>query len=248
MDKKIKRINKVSAVQKGLESLREFIKNTSNTLLPSEEELSQSLGVSRLTVREVVTILEREGVVSRVQGKGTLINSFATKLENRIDFGSDIEGCLRRNGLNVEFEMISMESRIATQNEIVYMNLEEGDTILEIKKVLRGNNQAEAFYIDRIPEKYMRTNDVNIEDFKPSIFPVVEDLCNCKITHDVVNIYPYVADGTLSEIFNIPKNSPVQGFEVFEYTSEGIPIMYNTEYYSGRFIRFTLCRNVAYKA
>lgn len=248
MNKKIKRINKVSAVQKGLESLREFIKNTDVNILPSEDELSQSLGVSRLTVREVVTILEREGVVSRVQGKGTLINSFATKLENRIDFGSDIEGCLRRNGLDVEFEMISMESRPATPNEVVLMELESGDTILEIKKVLRGNGQAEALYIDRIPEKYMKTKDFTIEDFKPSIFPIVEDLCNCTITHDVVNIYPYVADETLSKIFNVPENSPIQGFEVFEYTSEGIPIMYNTEYYSGRFIRFTLCRNVAYKA
>ncbi|KMT21085.1 GntR family transcriptional regulator [Clostridium cylindrosporum] len=247
-NKKIKRINKISAVQKGLESLREYIKTTDNLLLPSEDYLSQSLGVSRLTVREAVTVLEREGIVSRIQGKGTLINSFIKKLENRIDLGSDIEGCLRENGLEVEFKVVSIESRLATTSEILKLELEEGDSILEIKKILLGNNEAEAIYIDRIPEKHLKSTNFTIEDFKPSIFPVVESLCECTITHDVVHIYPYSADKEISEIFNIPEKTPIQSYEVLEYTSDGLPIMYITEYYSGKFIRFTLCRNVNYKA
>ena len=248
MDRKIKRINKVSAVQKGLENIREFIKNTDSDLLPTEDYLSECLGVSRLTVREAVTVLEREGIVSRVQGKGTLINSFAKKLENRLDLGSDIEGCLRENGLDVEFEVLSMNLREANKEEVLNLQLNNGDKILEIKKILKGNNQVEALYIDRIPEKYIKVKDFTIEDFKPSIFQTVEEFCECIITHDVVHVYPYISDEYLSNLLSVPENTPIQSFEVFEYTSKGIPIMYNTEYYSGRFVRFTLCRNVAYKA
>ena len=248
MDKKIKKINKVSAVQKGLENIREFIKNTDSDLLPTEDYLSECLGVSRLTVREAVTVLESEGIVSRVQGKGTIINSFVKKLENRLDLGSDIEGCLRENGLSVEFEVISMDLREANKDEVLKLQLNERDKILEVKKILKGDSEVEALYIDRIPEKYIKVDNFTIDDFKPSIFQTVEEFCDCKITHDVVHVYPYIADENISKFLNIPENTPVQGFEVFEYTSKGIPIMYNTEYYSGRFVRFTLCRNVAYKA
>lgn len=245
---KIKRINKVTAVQKALENLREYIKNTENKFLPSEDDLSNSLGVSRLTVREAITVLEREGIVSRIQGKGTLINSFITKLENRIDFGSDIEGCLKENGYDVHFEVEYMKYRTGNENEIIKMNLSPGDTILEVKKLLYANKEVAAVYVDRIPEKLLEIKDFSKEDLIPSIFPTVENLCQCSITHDVVHIYPCVANKDLSVDFNVSLNAPILGFEVFEYTSQGDIVMYNTEYYTDKFIRFTLCRNVAYKA
>jgi GntR family transcriptional regulator len=245
---KIKRINKVTAVQKALENLREYIKNTDNEILPSESELSNFLGISRLTVREAITVLEREGLVSRVQGKGTLINSFITKLENRIDFGCDIEGCLSDNGYDVKFEIIDFQFRKAEKHEQHKLELNEGDVILEVKKILYANGEVAAVYIDRIPEKLFEIKDFSREDFEPSIFPIVENLCQCNITHDAVHIYSSNADEKLANLFNVPVNTSLLRLEVFEYTSKGTAIMFNTEYYTNKFIRFTLSRNVAYKA
>lgn len=248
MNSKIKKVNKTSAVKKGLESIREYIMDTEDLLLPSEDYLAKSLGISRLTVREAITVLEREGVVSKVQGKGTIINYFVKKLENRIDLGSDIEGCLRKNGLEVEFEVASVKLRQANSKEIAKLNLNENDSILEVVKILRGNTQAEAIYIDRIPQKYFKNKDFLSADYKPIIFPTIETLCECNITHDVVTLYPCNSDVYISEIFDIPENTAIQCFDVLEYISDGTPLMFNTEYYSGRFIEFTLCRNVAYKS
>ncbi len=42
--------------------------------LPSEHELTQSLGVSRMTVHRALRELSAEGVVSRIQGVGTFIS------------------------------------------------------------------------------------------------------------------------------------------------------------------------------
>ncbi len=47
----------------------------SGDLLPSENQLSQEHGVSRNTIREAITVLASEGLVRRVQGKGTLVES-----------------------------------------------------------------------------------------------------------------------------------------------------------------------------
>lgn len=245
---RIERVNKTTAVQKVLENLRKYIKGIGGKILPSEEELSRHLGVSRLTVREAITVLEREGVVSRVQGKGTLINAFATKLENRIDIGSDIEGCLREHGYDVRFEVNNLEYRKATDLEARKLEMEFGESILVIKKILYANEIVAAVYIDRVPEKLLKRKDFSAKDLEPSIFPIVEELCQCIITHDVVEMYPCVSDKELSNLFKIPLNTPILGFDVLEYAKESIAVMYNTEFYTDQFIRFTLCRNVAYKA
>src|SRR5437870_9547802 len=41
--------------------------------LPSETELSQELGVSRVTVREALRVLAQENILIKVQGRGTFV-------------------------------------------------------------------------------------------------------------------------------------------------------------------------------
>jgi GntR family transcriptional regulator, transcriptional repressor for pyruvate dehydrogenase complex len=48
--------------------------HSAGSRLPSEPELAQESGVSRLTLREAVKSLERRGVVSVEQGRGTFVN------------------------------------------------------------------------------------------------------------------------------------------------------------------------------
>lgn len=243
----MKKVSKMTTVQKILESLRDYINNTERPVLPNEDELAKQLGVSRLTVREAITVLEREGSVSRVQGKGTLVNSFVTKLENRVDLGSDIEGVLRSHGYEVKFEVADFEFRVADDAEASKLNLEAGDRILVVKKLLYANDIVAAVYIDRVPEKLLNTRDIEKKSLEPSIFPVVEELCGCSITHDVLEIYPALAEKELSNLFKVPENTPLLAFDVLEYTKDSVALMYNTEYYTGKFISFTLCRNVVYK-
>ncbi|WP_251860130.1 GntR family transcriptional regulator [Clostridium sp. Marseille-Q2269] len=246
-DIRIKRIKKVSVVQKVIENLKQYIKETENELLPTEDKLSKLLGVSILTIREAVTVLEREGIVSRIQGKGTIINTFVTKLENRIDFGCDIEGCLRKNGYNVKFKVINLEFRKATDEEREKLELDSEEEILVVEKVLYANEDVAAFYIDRIPKKRLTSLDITEDLVTPCIFPTIERLCDTKITHDVVHIYTDCANKKLSNIFNIKIRNPLLKFEVFEYDYESKILMFDTEYYTNRFIKFTLCRNTNYK-
>lgn len=248
MNNGIKKVNKVSAVQKALENIRKYIEESSIKILPSEDEISQSLGVSRLTVREAITVLEKEGVVSRVQGKGTLVNSFVTKLDNRIDSGSDIEGALKKHGYDVRFEVLSLEYKIASEYEQAQMGIDDEGEILVIEKVLYANDKPVAVYIDRIPKNNLKSIDFSKDDFIPTIFPIVERLCGLNISHDVVKIKATGCNEKLSKIFDLKLDTPLISFEVLEYTREGAVVMYNTEHYTGEFVDFTICRNVAYKA
>ena len=59
-----------------VQQLRNRIQNGEyppNTRIPTENELSVSMGVSRPTVRQALNLLEQEGRLTRVKGSGTYV-------------------------------------------------------------------------------------------------------------------------------------------------------------------------------
>src|SRR6516164_7428856 len=59
--------------------------------LPSESELSRELGVSRVTVREALRVLAQEGLLVKVQGKGTFVSDNAAVHQPTRSFTGSLE-------------------------------------------------------------------------------------------------------------------------------------------------------------
>ena len=61
-----------------MQELKQQIKDKKyepNQVMPSEAELMRIYGVSRMTVRLAIDGLERQGYVTKVQGKGCLLST-----------------------------------------------------------------------------------------------------------------------------------------------------------------------------
>ena len=72
--------------------------------LPSEEELSREMGVSRTTIREAFKKLAKEGYITAIHGKGTFAHPSVSKAKNRIDIYSDFYVMLSKHYEQVEVE------------------------------------------------------------------------------------------------------------------------------------------------
>jgi len=81
-------IKKISRNNLGDEVRRILIKHIKNKgfgetgAMPSEEGLASQLGVSRVTIRDALAALEREGYVIRKHGKGTYANYRVIDIKN----------------------------------------------------------------------------------------------------------------------------------------------------------------------
>lgn len=58
--------------------------------IPSEDELSIHLKVSRMTVRQALAQIETKGLLQKIQGKGTFIKSFTPEAEKNTGPGSNL--------------------------------------------------------------------------------------------------------------------------------------------------------------
>ena len=74
-----------------------------NEKIPSENNLSATYGLSRMTVRAVLTDLVKEGLLYRVQGKGTYV---AEKIRTLSPSYIGIREQLEKKGYEVETKVL----------------------------------------------------------------------------------------------------------------------------------------------
>ena len=85
----VKRIRRSSAASIVRQELKKMIKAGyfKDGTIPSEEGIAAMFGVSRTTVRDALANLENLGYISRIQGRGTMINQVVSNLSCRISEG-----------------------------------------------------------------------------------------------------------------------------------------------------------------
>lgn len=110
--------------------LKEIKENyPAGSLLPSEGEIEQKYGVSRITVRKAIEELSREGIVIKKQGKGTFVQ------EEKILYDANIIGSLtqRLEAQKHQLQTKSIEYLTITEAHHV-KELLGCDTLLCIKR------------------------------------------------------------------------------------------------------------------
>ncbi|MEU9040589.1 MULTISPECIES: GntR family transcriptional regulator [unclassified Kitasatospora] len=101
--------------------------------LPSETDLCEEFGVSRMTARAAVQGLVTEGLVYRIPGRGTFVAEPPThrRAENLVRFSEE----MRRQGRKPSSQLISASLRTALPEEIHRLRLRKSAQVVEVSRV-----------------------------------------------------------------------------------------------------------------
>src|SRR6266498_1779961 len=98
--------------------------------LPSEPELADEFGVSRTTVRQAMQLLEFEGLVQKVQGKGTFVGR--PKMARNL---GELHRGFAPNEISsvqsIHFRIVKAPTSVAAR-----LNLLAADEVYEFKRVI----------------------------------------------------------------------------------------------------------------
>ncbi len=78
-------------------------------MLPTEEQLARRYGVSRVTVRQALGVLERAGLLSRQRGRGTIVSP--PKVVRTLAPVTTMEDDLARQGVKLETRVVQFDRR-----------------------------------------------------------------------------------------------------------------------------------------
>ena len=134
--------NAVPLYEQMMMMLRERLDNhvlDAGEKLPSEAELCKSYGVSRITVRRAIDELVEEGYLEKKQGKGTFVTPKRAAVPVMSISENATVGFSGRYGQDsgrLHSIVISKKEYKANRNEQKMLNLDEGDEVLVLTRLM----------------------------------------------------------------------------------------------------------------
>lgn len=200
--------------------------------LPSEYQLADEYGVSRLTVRKAIERLVTAKILVKDPGKGPYIMS--TNSSNKVESG--------RMGLQSFTEAAETYGKQSRTQVLDYQPLTQPDQRMEEKLNLRNNPQPEVDELVRlrfwdddpmtiedivILHKYVANHQKN--DFKHSLFQILAE--TVEIAYSNQEIEAIKVDEKLAKLLHVQEGDPILCVHSLTYTADGQPIFYDTSYY-----------------
>ena len=171
--------------------------------LPSENELTAKLGVSRITIRRALRDLEEDGVIRRVKGLGAFVTK-PTKRLFTLQF-PDIGDYIAAKGLHHEKDILVFEE--IAPNEVLkkHLNLSNQQTVYHLSILQKANGVAIAhedrFVVSHLFPDFIEQNfeQTSLIDYflKRAVLERVEH-----------NISAIAATAPFTKYLDIAENSP----------------------------------------
>ena len=210
--------------------------------LPSEPELAAQFGVSRGTVRQALTMLEREGIIFRRQGAGTYAHKYALRIQTRAEHAYEFCDLLRLAGFEPGIQLISFDRCFSLPKEIAgNLDIEPDTPALVVRKLFLANDQPAIYCLDYIPQT-AGCEDFEDEELDQPIFNLMKQRCGQSTVMNLAEIIPAVADEELARRLDMKLGQPLLRIDEVGYSEEGYPLLFTRAYYKDQFVRFSLLR------
>ena len=206
--------------------------------LPSERDLADDYEVSRMTLRQAITLLVEEGILERRVGSGTYVASH--RVQEKMRGTTSFTEIVRSQGKTPSSQLISYQRKTANETEIQQLQLKATDTVVRMERVRFADNIPLVFEVASIPEKLIQS--FNQEDITEHFFQTLTDN-GYEIGKSQQTIYAKNASERVANYLKVPKNHAVLALTQVSYFTDGRPFEYVHSQYVGDRFEFYLENN-----
>lgn len=199
-------------------------------ILPPERVLCEQFGVSRMTLRQAMGLLEREGLIESRRGLGTIItNSRLRKQQQEMrSFSEEI----RERGGRPETRLVSLDLAIPASSVREFFELREDQKVYEIQRLRLNDGEPLALELARIPEWLCR----GLERFdlaKTSLYQVLEESYGLQLQTCSEEISAELPNSQYRKLLSLPRNTAVLVVSRKTYGGDGRPVEFTRSVYRG---------------
>ena len=205
--------------------------------MPSESELQQMFEVSRITIRQALGDLQKEGLIFKVHGKGSFVSQ--PKAAQNITSLQGFAEAMSSEGHEIFNRIVSFEFVPASRQVAAKLELEEGTPVAEIHRVRLLNRKATSYEITFVPEalgKKLQRADLITRD----IFLILENDCGVALGSADLAIDAMAADPAIATALETRKGAPLLRVERLTYDADGQPIDFEYLYFKSGMFQYRL--------
>jgi GntR family transcriptional regulator len=208
--------------------------------LPAENELCARFEVSRTTIRSAVQALERDGLVVRRQGVGTLINHHVKPARLGLHRMAGFQTLLEESGHRVTVDIDAAVSVPAP--EVAGRLAIAADTpCYVLNKIFYAEERPAIALRDHIPVVYLR--QIPPDSAIPSnLYDFFATYCTARVDHALVELSPRSADAETAASLGLAIGTPHLELSETHYTSAASPVAFSRVHVNDDFVRFDVIR------
>ncbi|MHB9144353.1 MAG: GntR family transcriptional regulator [Symbiobacteriia bacterium] len=203
--------------------------------VPSERELCERYGISRMTCRQALNDLVTEGVLYRVQGRGTFVaNPKVT--QGLLKLTGFTEDMLAR-GLVPETRVVSAEVVPASKKLAAYLDLPLGEHVVRLERIRSAGGQPMCLEQGHLPASRVPGLEQR-RDLEGSLYHLLADVYDLRLARANETLEAVAARERTGEILEVAVGSPLLLLERVTWEADGRPIEYVRSFYRGDRYRF----------
>lgn len=208
--------------------------------LPSEQELSSILGVSRNTIREALKALENEGIILSRHGVGTFVIRDPQSMKHNLSILDSTTDIIESHGYKAGTKCSEMRRTRVDGHTAKCLNITDGTQVLYIGRVRTADDIPLVFVEDFIPSAEGMLEAYELQEPK-SLFSLLTQFgktasfANC-------NISAVISDERVGEKLGLDKPTPLLLLKQTHFTAKGVPVLYSESYFLSEKFQFSILR------
>jgi GntR family transcriptional regulator len=195
--------------------------------IPSERELMSTYDVSRATVRKAIDSLVSDGLLTRIQGKGTFVAR--PRLESRLHLASFSQD-MRRRGLTPSTVVLAIQADRPPAEAAASLALGPDDLAWRLERVRLADGRPIALENGWYPHALLP--DLDRRDLSGSLYEVLERGFGLGIDAAEQTLWGEAADAVVARRLDAPLHTPLLVFRRVS-TAAGRPVEHVVSRYRG---------------
>ena len=186
--------------------------------IPTEPELSAQFDVSRITIRQAIDHLVREGLVLRRQGKGTFVKGPTVRhdlLELRGIFDEMVEQGLNPKTTLLDFAQVRAPARVADRLDC------KGKPLIHWRRLYRLHDRPFGLSCVHIDPQGMEVDRETAE--RLPTYEILRSILKERIDRADVAIRFEKGKATICRAMELPTGTPLMVLERVSYDTQGRP-------------------------
>ena len=198
--------------------------------IPSEQEISARLRISRMTARQALKSLCDLGVTYSQRGKGTFVSTVKLEKNSRqvLSFSEEMQAC----GSRARSKVLSFEVAAASPDASEALQLPPGEKVVSLRRVRIAGSSPMGLEWSRLP---LRVCPDLLQVFDPtlSLYESLSKRYGVRITAADEIVEAGLADTEEAKLLQFTAGSPVFFFTRIAYSQTGQPVEYVKSTYRG---------------
>jgi len=196
----------------------------------SEGELAQTLGVSKMTVRQAFLFLRREGLLIVEKGKRPTIGP--GRVEKNFQELRGFSGEMARRGMKASSKVLEAEYVEPSPDIAKALSLESNEKVYRIRRLRFADNNLVGLEVAHLPAGlFPGLERTNLEE--QSLYSVMETDYAVKLDWSEEELEAVPARKQEAKLLQVPTGTPLFSTRRTVYTKEGVAIEYCTSLFRG---------------